>query len=292
MNRLGGVRFTWLVLGCRKTPLRRGGRVPRARHGASLTDGNRPFLALAAPHFREEGDGLRRILRASPGILCVLFALYPAGKAIGALCGYDLVLRSPPATLGVLAALSLAVLVALLLTKTVLPRAQAFCAALLLPLSIVNGLVCVFESDWKATIVFVLVCCACSLFLFIQSSSPFLFKMACTGLSALLVAASLFAAFVGSVLGDDFVSNATVKAVPSPTGGAIADVIDSNQGVLGGDTLVVVRDTRGPIHLGLLDLSKSPLCVYTGEWGESTTMRISWVDEQTLLINGLEYSVH
>ena len=77
-----------------------------------------------------------------------------------------------------------------------------------------------------------------------------------------------------------------VQTLPSPNGTYYAEVIDSDQGALGGDTLVEVYDTRKQLDLFLITVQKNPQLVYFGDWGDFKTMTLQWESEQVLLING------
>ena len=85
--------------------------------------------------------------------------------------------------------------------------------------------------------------------------------------------------------------NTVVRTVDSPGGTYQAQIIASDQGALGGDTLVRVKDQGGDHDLLLFKLSKDPQTVYIGDWGEFETLSLSWKNEKCLLINEQEYPV-
>ena len=70
----------------------------------------------------------------------------------------------------------------------------------------------------------------------------------------------------------------------SPEGTYSIEVIDSDQGALGGDTVVVVYYEKPIVHLGIVKIMKDPESLYIGDWKED--IRISWVDDDTVVING------
>ena len=69
-----------------------------------------------------------------------------------------------------------------------------------------------------------------------------------------------------------------------------AQVIDSDQGALGGNTIVDV-DEKGSFNLLLFRIEKKPQRVYLGEWGEYEGMQIHWKDDDCLVINSVEYEL-
>ena len=86
-------------------------------------------------------------------------------------------------------------------------------------------------------------------------------------------------------------SDTVTASVTSPDGRYCAEVIDSDQGALGGDTLVLVYSNRGSFSVGSFEFRKKERSVYRGDWGESRDMTISWNDENELIINGEPYKI-
>lgn len=70
-----------------------------------------------------------------------------------------------------------------------------------------------------------------------------------------------------------------VKTLYSPNDTYYAELIDDDQGALGGRTQVYVYDNK----------SKDSLQIYTGEWGEFEEMEIYWKDDNCLVISYRDY---
>lgn len=66
-----------------------------------------------------------------------------------------------------------------------------------------------------------------------------------------------------------------VQSVDSPNAVYRAELISSDQGALGGDTL---------IRVFVIGSRKSPQIVYRGEWGEFDNMTIYWQDDSRLTV--------
>lgn len=81
-----------------------------------------------------------------------------------------------------------------------------------------------------------------------------------------------------------------MKTVESPSGKYYAQVIDSDQGALGGDTLVDVYQDCEKTAL-IFKVDKKPQRVYSGDWGEFENMQIDWKDDNCLVINSVEYEI-
>lgn len=80
----------------------------------------------------------------------------------------------------------------------------------------------------------------------------------------------------------DLAENTVVKTLESPDGTYIAQVISSDQGAMGGNTLVEVYPKGKP---------RQKQRVHMGEWGEHSTMEICWKTDTCLVINGVEYPI-
>ena len=88
-----------------------------------------------------------------------------------------------------------------------------------------------------------------------------------------------------SLIFRNFGENTVVQTVESPDGAYYAEVIDSDQGALGGDTIVDVYEKV------FFNISKKSQRVYQGDWGEFRDMEIYWKDEHCLVINSTEYTI-
>lgn len=97
---------------------------------------------------------------------------------------------------------------------------------------------------------------------------------------------SFFAIFFGTI-GETTV----VERVISPDGTKYAEILDDDQGALGGNTYVSVRRN---IDGGVLIFrwKALPTYVYQGKWGEFQDMKLEWKDDDTLLIDGKEYGIN
>ena len=114
-------------------------------------------------------------------------------------------------------------------------------------------------------------------------------KIVALVLSALMILPICFFSFIALIFGN-IGQNTVVQTVESPSGKYYAQVIDSDQGALGGDTLVDVYQDCG-INAILFKIEKKPQRVYFGDWGEFNNMQIHWKDDNCLVINAVEYEI-
>ena len=102
-------------------------------------------------------------------------------------------------------------------------------------------------------------------------------------LALILVPMICFAVFMIALFGS-IGEDTVIQTLPSPDGNRYAEVIDCDHGALGGDTVVRVYKSN------TLFKGRSEI-VYRGEWREYEDMEIFWKDDDTLVINDVEYAI-
>lgn len=85
------------------------------------------------------------------------------------------------------------------------------------------------------------------------------------------------------------IQNTVVERIASPENTRFAEIVDSDQGALGGNTVIYVKDTHKTDFL-LFSVRKNKR-IYVGEWREYENMRIEWISENCLKINSEEYII-
>ncbi len=221
-------------------------------------------------------------------ILIVLTVLLPAGVILAACSGYTFKLASYPvfSVITALAAISAAFLFTACkdLTEN---GAVAALLALAFPLSLVNAAFYLFKSGSfpAAAALFLYVCICC--YLTARYAKPLALKIVALVLSGLMALPIGFFAFIALLFGN-IGQNTVVWSVASPDGTYRAEVIDSDQGALGGDTLVDVYENKG-FDAFIFQVEKTPQTVYYGNWGEFEDMDIYWKSDNCLIINSREY---
>lgn len=98
----------------------------------------------------------------------------------------------------------------------------------------------------------------------------------------------LFMVFLG-IMRQMFVKETVVDRILSPEGTRFAEIVDSDQGALGGNTVVYVKDTL--VTDFLLFSVRNEERIYVGEWREYGNMRVEWISEDCLKINSKEYVI-
>lgn len=232
---------------------------------------------------------MKKALRYTPLILCILYSFLPIFKSIGFFFQYQFSLYHNTLFLLAEAGVSLVLTLGLFASRISVNRANAVLAALMLPLAILNGFL-LLATNWNPTAFLILVIMLCATAIFIKFSRPFVLKVATGVLSILFLLLLTLICIIVSIFGD-LSHNTVVKAISSPQGTYTAEVIDNDQGALGGHTFVEIKDHTKVIPIFIGEFTKSAIRIYTGEWGEFKTMQPYWQDEHTLIIRGTKYSI-
>lgn len=226
-------------------------------------------------------------------LICLLFVLtilYPAGVIISSALGYRFELISILAFSIALSAFSVCTLVLDLICKNApTHKCIQILLALTVPLSLVNAVFYIFNCPQIGVVVCSLIPAGCSCFLIVKYGKPLAIKIATLGLFSQILLLILFFGFIALLFGN-IGQDTVVQTVESPSGKYYAQVIDSDQGALGGDTLVNVYEKKC-IDVFLFKIEKKPQNVYLGNWGEFDTMKIHWKNDNCLIINGKEYEI-
>ncbi len=164
-------------------------------------------------------------------------------------------------------------------------------AGLYLLLAVVNLFVILFiagSADDLAAIALSLICVIGAVVLLIRAKPHKGWKIASS-----VAAGLLFGLYVLSlpfmVFGMMIGYTEIVDTVYSPGGVYRAELLDINDGALGGDTVVKVYDERGSLDLGVCRLEKKPQIAYMGPWGAFKDMELKWDSDECLRINGKDY---
>ena len=230
---------------------------------------------------------MKKTLRFICGCAVGLNGLLPGGT-LAALCfGHTVELFDYTVFAVITTVVSVLAVIAALVTKErTVSKSEGVLLALLPFFAAASWVLYLMRTNSTADAVCMVICFGCAIVLSVRLARPLTLQI--TG----LVLAGLLAIPVGilSVLGP-IGGNTVVDTVASPDGTYYAEVVDSDQGALGGSTLVYVHEAKG-LDLLVFKAAKTPNRVYMGQWGEYKDMEIYWKDDDSLIINGREYSVN
>lgn len=130
----------------------------------------------------------------------------------------------------------------------------------------------------------------CSILMFFFSGLEKIFKINLSLVYLILLVPIFFILFI-AICFVNFGANTVVEFETSPNSIYLAEIIDSNQGALGGNTSVDITRQDRNINLLIGELRKRPETIYTGKWGEFETMTLRWEGDEILYINENKYNI-
>lgn len=187
------------------------------------------------------------------------------------------------------AVLSLSAVICVNKIKTVKRKADEVLLVLLSPLSLLNWIFYLVKGDDSVPVVlFMAISFVCAVIITVKSTDRTTIKIICLTITVILILPIVFSSFIWLLF--DFGATNIVKTVPTQSGDYYAEVVDVDQGALGGNTVVNVCEDK-EIDALLFSIKKAKQRVYIGEWGEHENMQIYWKNEHCLVINSEEYIV-
>ena len=230
--------------------------------------------------------------KSLPRLVFLLFALtilYPLGALLASCLGYKFTLFSIPTFSLILASLSMVVFLFDLICKPSYGKFLQILLAIFPPLTLIHAALCILNCTEFRVAIGAVLSVGCGCYLAIRHGKPVPLKLVFFSLAMPLALPIGFLTLMGFLFGD-IGHNTVVKTLPSPSGTYYAQVVDNDQGAMGGRTDVVVYE-KFVLNLLLFQVEKKPQTVYTGHWGEFETMQIHWRSDSCLVIDGREYPV-
>lgn len=222
-------------------------------------------------------------------ILLFFLLLLPLGVIIADALGYTFVLGNY--TIGAVITALLMVMIMVLCAIVKEPVWNLFISilfVLLAPFSLANATFYIFRNNSIWGVISMCICVIGCHYLAIRYGKPLIVKIIGLVISALMIPLIGFVASVWLVFGSAKAYTTVIQTVESPDGEYYAEVVDSDQGALGGDTIVYVYENR-EIDMFIFRIFKKPRRVYDGKWKEYENMRIYWKEDNRLVINSTEY---
>lgn len=171
-------------------------------------------------------------------------------------------------------------------TKQLRKGVSAYALIPLLPLSILNGLFLLLQGVLGGAAA--MICLGCG-WLLLEKAPKGFWRGVCYVLSVLLTVGFLLILPVWFLV-QAMSSEEVVLQLDSPDKHYTAIVTSVDQGALGGDTQVEVRNNKRSINI-LVGRFHDSTQLWRGGWGEYQGMDLRWENADTLEIGGISYSV-
>ncbi|MBQ7885728.1 MAG: hypothetical protein IJ313_02420 [Clostridia bacterium] len=230
---------------------------------------------------------MKRAVIISQAILMAFLGMPVGCFFIGNAFDYDITLRMAWVYVWLTACSALAAGILARRTDAQTLRASTCIQLLVLPLALLYNLTLLFLAQSRQVVipsVFVLVCAA---YLFHKYTLRTILRTACKILSCLLLVLwLLILPFSFFPIGRTTI----VQTLDSPDGRYQVQLIDIDEGALGGNTDVRVMDRNKSLDMGLISVEKCILVYRTG-WGAFEDIQLHWENDETLYIDERAYVI-
>lgn len=227
---------------------------------------------------------MKRIVTALMWLLLLSVLLFPAGTLIAAYGGYTFKLvLVMPFTVAIAVLSVCAVVLHIRFQSAFDSKLTHVLCAIVAPFSLINAAFFLFGRHPVWAIVSVLITTGCCCFLAIHHAKPAALKIIALSLSALLAYPVGLLGFISVIFGK-FGQETVTQTSVSPDGVYYAEVVYSDQGALGGHTVVHVYENC-TIDAIVFKIEKTPEQVYSGKWYEYETMHIYWKTDSCLVVD-------
>lgn len=234
---------------------------------------------------------MKKAAHILPFLLFSIYLAIPAVSLVNLTTGYSIWIYSYHAYALLTAAISLAVAVNSFFVKdAALTKIEALCILFMPLMPLINWICYIIPAGWKFTALCMPVCFICVLVYMLQSIKQVKRKVI-VSLSCIIFFIPICFISLLDCLFSGFGIDRVVHVEYSPDREYKAEVVDSDQGAMGGAVFVNVCNTEPVIDLYFIKVSKKPHCVYSGEWGGYKGMELYWKDNHILSVNGSDYFV-
>ena len=221
--------------------------------------------------------------------LFVLTAVIPAGSFFAGIAGYRVVFAHPWLSICAFGVPAVALTVLLVIWCK---KAQVFAAellAMLLPFVSETALLVLAVGQDSCMWIVGVIFCVCAVV-----AANCCVKRVWMGVVSFLLTLPLLlcAGLVGLSLLFPMSEETVLQTTVSPDGAYVAQLIDNDQGALGGATVITLRRTEGEIDLLFFALEHKPETVYCGNWGEGFGKTLAWKDGDTLTLGGTPIEIN
>lgn len=173
--------------------------------------------------------------------------------------------------------------------ELLLRKCDSIVCAILPFFSATDMAVCVFKQRTLPVAFCIAICLICSVLIATKSCNSVKAKTVSVINSTVLTVIALAFSFI-VITADSFSTHTVKDVIYSPDRTCYAEVVDIDQGALGGNTVIYVHKSKC-LNLFFITVAKTPQRVYTGEWQEYKSLKIQWKDNDCLTVNSTEYSI-
>lgn len=230
---------------------------------------------------------MKTVIYAIPIVLCVLLLIVPILELIGVANGLDFFHYNEIVTVVLQTVLTVGATVTLFVLKPEIDLTGRIFLTLLTPIALLNAL-CFYDGVWGLSVIFAVVWGGCALALFIKFVPDSNLK-ATSAVFSVLIAIAFVGMYLVNLIYVSFFNERTVKSeYPSMYGTYVAEV-GTTESAFGTKTTVYIAKAEPEFKALIGYYQAKPTEIYEGEEYEVKTALISWLDDETVIINDQAY---
>lgn len=230
---------------------------------------------------------MKAVMLAIPIVLCVLLLIVPIFELVGLINGLDFILNNEPAIVITQTVLIVGATVALFILKPEYERTGRIFLILLAPIALLNTL-CFADCEWAYSVIFAVVWGGCAFAMYYRFVPDSNFKAA-SAVFSVLITVTFAALYLWNIIYVSFINERTVESTYSSMNGTYVAEVGTSKSLVGTKMTVYIAkaDPESKNILGYYQAK--PAKIYDGEEYEVKTAVISWLDDETVIINDEAY---
>lgn len=229
---------------------------------------------------------MKTVMLIIPIVLCVLLLIVPVFEIFGLINYLDFIPHNEIVLAIVQTVFAVGATIALFVLKPTYDITGRIFLTLLAPIAILNSL-CFADASWKFTVIFAVVWGGCAFALYYKFVPDSYFKATSAVFSVLLTIAFVVLYLINLIHGS--ISEQTLESsYPSMHGTYTAEVYTTKS--IGGTGMSVeIAKTEPDFDNFIGYFQAKPITIYVGEEHETKTAIITWLDDETVIINDTAY---
>ncbi len=224
-----------------------------------------------------------------PILLCVLLIFIPVLQAVGLVMGLTLVLASDLVIAIIQAVIAVGCAIAIFVIKPEYGTAGKLFWTLALPISLLNSL-CFADSQSIIAAILALIWSGAVFAVFMRFVPDSGFKATSAVLSVLLTVAFAVIFLVFGIFAPIVKERTVHSTIDSPSGDRSAEVVSVSTPI-STKMCLDIKHNEPKINIFIAGYYDKSVTLYEGSDYETKTAKISWKDENTVIINGAEYPI-
>ena len=231
---------------------------------------------------------MKNAMLVIPIVLCIILLIVPCLELFGLVNGLDFIPNNEIVLVIAQAVLTIGATVALFILKPTYNTIGNIFLSLLSPIAILNAL-CFADGSWKFSIIFALIWASCSFALYFKFV-PDSYLKATSAVFSVLIAIAFVVLYIINLIGNSLTTVSIKDSYPSMHDTYVAEIKLHENKLFGENKMSVDIAKSEPEFKNFIGRFEAKSAeIYTGEEYETKTVIVSWLDDETVIVNDSAY---